>query len=121
MSSKLTASQIRDLLKTRSHCLMAGFPLDHPLIRALDKLRNEYIIAVGLPTYLSQMLGPLATASIGECTLYDRRDRALPLDCDNPRQPLQRFIREQFLLGELPYRVEKKKGPQPSQVEVRYL
>ncbi len=120
MSTKLTASQIRDLLKTRSHCLMAGFSLDHPLICALDKLRNEYIKAVGLPTYLSQMLGPLATASIGDCVLYDRRNRALPLVCDNLDQPLQRFIREQFLLGELPYRVETRKGP-PLQVEVRYL
>lgn len=121
MSSKLTASQIRDLLKTRSHCLMAGFSPDHPLIRALDKLRNEYITMVGLPTYLSQMLGPLATASIGECTLYDGRDRALPLDCHNPRQPVQRFIREQFLLGNLPYRVEKKNGSPAVQGEVRYL
>ena len=120
MSTKLTASQIRDLLKTRTHCLQAGFAVTHPLIVALNKLIGEYIIRVGLPTYLSEMLGPVATVSTYKCTLYDHQGQPLELDLRSCQQPLQRFIREQFWPDNLPYKVEVRKDTQ-AQVEVRYL
>jgi hypothetical protein len=120
MPTKFSSSQIRDLLKTRTHCRQAGFPLTHPLIVALNKLINEYIVRVGLATYLSEMLGPVAKVSIFNCTLYDHTDRPLKLELKNYQQPLQNFIKEQFLLDNLPAKVEVKKEPQ-GQSEVRYL
>jgi hypothetical protein len=120
MSTKLSTNQIRDLLKTRTHCLQAGFPITHPLIVTLNKLIGEYIVRVGLATYLSEMLGPVATTSIYNCTLYDQANRPLKLKLKNYEQPLQNFIKEQFLLDNLPSRVEIKKAPQ-GQLEVRYL
>ncbi|NJN97625.1 MAG: hypothetical protein HC875_27875 [Anaerolineales bacterium] len=54
--------EIRDVLKSRAHCLRAGFPSNHIIIVTLNEIRNHYILKVGLPTYLSQMLGELATA-----------------------------------------------------------
>lgn len=120
MSAKFSANQIRDLLKTRAHCLQAGFPAAHPLIGTLNKLVGEYIARVGLATYLSEMLGPVAMVSIDKCTLYDHTDRPLELDLKNYQQPLQHFIKEQFLLDNLPSKVEVKKDSQ-GQLEVRYL
>lgn len=120
MSTKLTANQIRDLLKTRMHCLKAGFPITHPLIVTLNKIIAEYIIRVGLSTYLSEMLGPVATVSTYKCTLYDHHDQPLELDLRRCQQPLQRFIKEQFWPDNLPYKIEVRKDAQ-AQVEVRYL
>ncbi|GIK38461.1 MAG: hypothetical protein BroJett011_22940 [Chloroflexota bacterium] len=120
MSTKFSASQIRDLLKTRAHCLQAGFPITHPLMGALNKLIGEYIARVGLATYLSEMLGPVAMVSMDKCTLYDHTDRPLELDLKNYQQPLQHFIKEKFLLDNLPSKVEVKKDS-PGQREVRYL
>ena len=120
MSTKLTANQIRDLLKTRAHCLHAGFLPTHPLIVVFNKMRDEYILQVGLPTYLSQMLGSLATVSIQECILYDHTGDLLKLDLKGHQQPVQRFIGEHFWPDNLPCRVEIKRESR-AQMEVRYL
>lgn len=120
MSTKLTASQIRDLLKTRSHCLQAGFHIKHPLIVALNNIIAEYINRVGLSTYLSEMLGPVATVSTHKCTLYDQQGRPIEIDVRRCQQPLQRFIKEQFWPHNLPAKVEVRKDT-PVKVEVRYL
>src|SRR5262245_5326751 len=65
------AKEIRDVLKSRAHCLRAGFPPQHIIIATLNEIRDHYILKVGLPTYLSQMLGDLGKAQIQYCTLYD--------------------------------------------------
>ncbi len=120
MSTQLTASQIRDLLKTRTHCLQAGFPATHPLIVTLNKIITEYVNRVGLSTYLSEMLGPVATVSTHKCTLYDRQGQPIAVDGQRCQQPLQRFIKEQFWPHNLPSKVEIQKDT-PFKIEVRYL
>jgi hypothetical protein len=114
--------EIRDVLKSRAHCLRAGFPPQHVIIITLNEIRDHYIIKVGLPTYLSQMLGDVAKAPIRYCTLYDPNDQPLEFDLNrNPAQPLQRFIAQRFQWDELPFRIEVRKEGDPNRVEVRYL
>ena len=115
------AKEIRDVLKSRAHCLRAGFSAGHIIIATLNEIRNHYIIKVGLPTYLSQMLGEVAKAPIQYCTLYDLNDQPLKLDLSyNLTQPLQRFVAQRFQWDELPFRVEVRKEGS-DRVEVRYL
>jgi hypothetical protein len=116
------AKEIRDVLKSRAHCLRAGFPPRHLIIATLNEIRDYYILKVGLPTYLSQMLGDLAKTEIQHCTLFDHSDRPMKLDLkNNPSQPLQRFIARHFHTDNLPFRVEVLKGSDAARVEVRYL
>ena len=116
------AKEIRDVLKSRAHCLRAGFPPQHVIIATLNEIRDHYILKVGLPTYLSHMLGEMAKAPIQHCTLYDSIDQPLKLDLNyNPTQTLQRFIAQRFQWDELPFRVEVRKAGDPDRVEVRYL
>ncbi|MCK6628039.1 MAG: hypothetical protein L6R45_23035 [Anaerolineae bacterium] len=116
------AKEIRDVLKSRAHCLRAGFPAYHVIIATLNEIRDHYILKVGLPTYLSQMLGEVAKTPIQYCTLYDPRDAPIQLDLPyNRNQPLQRFIAQRFQWDELPFRVEVRKDTDPNRVEVRYL
>jgi hypothetical protein len=113
------AKEIRDVLKSRTHCLRAGFPARHIIIATLNEIRNHYILKVGVPTYLSQMLGE---APIQYCTLYDLSDQALQLDLKHHQtQPLQRFIAQCFQWDELPFKVEVRKEDDPGRIEVRYL
>ena len=116
------AKEIRDVLKSRAHCLRAGFSLQHVIIYTLNEIRNHYILKVGLPTYLSQMLGEVAKAPIQHCLLYDSNDQPIALDLNhNPRQPLQRFIAQRFQWDELPYRIEVCKEGDSERIEIRYL
>jgi hypothetical protein len=116
------AKEIRDVLKSRAHCLRAGFSAHHLIIATLNEIRDHYILKVGLPTYLSQMLGEVAKAPIQYCTLYDPSDQPLQLELNhNHAQPLQRFIAQRYQWDELPFRVEVKKDGDPNRIEVRYL
>lgn len=116
------AKEIRDVLKSRAHCLRAGFSFNHIIISTLNEIRNHYILKVGLPTYISQMLGEIAKAPIQHCLLYDSNDQPITLDLNyNPRQPLQRFLTQRFQWDELPYRVEVCKEGDAQHIETRYL
>lgn len=116
------AKEIRDVLKSRAHCLRAGFSTQHVIISTLNEIRNHYILKVGLPTYLSQMLGEVAKTPIQHCLLYNSDDQLIKLDLNhNPKQPLQRFIAQRFQWDELPSRIEVRKEGDSNRVEVRYL
>lgn len=116
------AREIRDVLKSRAHCLRAGFPSNHLIIITLNEIRDHYILRVGLPTYLSQMLGDLGKVPIKNCTLYDEADRPIKLSSKGDHtQPVQRFIAKVFHWDNLPFRIEARKGGNTDQVEVRYL
>lgn len=80
------------------------------------------MVRVGLPTYLSQMLGEVATAPIQHCILYAEDRRRIEVNlAGNYGQPVQRFIAKRFGQENLPFKVEVRRGSKPDQVEVRYL
>lgn len=116
------AKEIRDVLKSRAHCLRAGFSSQHIIIVTLNEIRDHYILKVGLPTYLSQMLGELGKVQIQYCTLFDQVDQPIKVALhNNHTQPLQRFIAKRFHWDDLPFRVEVRKEGDSNRVEVRYL
>lgn len=116
------AKEIRDVLKSRAHCLRAGFPSEHIIIATLNEIRDHYILKVGLPTYLSQMLGELGKVQVQYCTLYDQTDQAIEVDLHNDHTlPVQRFIAKRFHWDDLPFKIEVRKEGDPDRAEVRYL
>jgi hypothetical protein len=116
------AKEIRDVLKNKAHCLRAGFPLDHVIITTFNEIRDHYILRVGLPTYLSQMLGDLATVPMQYCKLYTEGCRPIEINLNGSHnQPVQRFIAKWFGKDNLPFKVEVRKESNPGRVEVRYL
>lgn len=116
------AKEIRDVLKSREHCLRAGFPANHVIIVTLNEIRDQYILKVGLPTYLSQMMGEVAKTPVQDCILYDKIGRPIELHLTkNQNQPVQRFIVQQFGKDNLPYRVEIRRESAPDKIEIRYL
>lgn len=116
------AREIRDVLKSKIHCLRAGFSINHVIIRTLNEIRDHYIQQVGLATYLSQMLGPLGNEPVQHCSLYGENGRRLEIHLNgNIDQPIQRFIAQRFEWHNLPAMVEVHRNPDPSNVEVRYL
>lgn len=116
------AREIRDVLKSKIHCLRAGFSTNHIIIKTLNEIRDHYIQRIGLATYLSQMLGPLGNVPIQYCTLYGENGRKVALHLNgNSKQPIQRFIAQQFEWNNLPAMVEVRRNPDPGNVEVRYL
>jgi hypothetical protein len=116
------AKEIRDVLKSRAHCLRAGFPPTHIIITTLNEIRDHYLLRVGLPTYLSQMLGDLGKVPIRDCILYDQAGRPITLYLNGDySQPVQRYIAKQFRRNTLPFKVAGRKGANSDQVEVRYL
>jgi hypothetical protein len=116
------AQEIRDLLKNKAHCLRAGFPPDHILIAILDEIRDSYLLRVGLPTYLSQMLGKLSTARLDQCTLYSEGWHRININLKgNHNQSLLRFLAKQFGCDDLPFVVEVRGEADPNEVQVRYL
>ena len=119
ISHHFRAKEIRDILKSKAHCLRAGFQDDHTIIKTLNDIRDSYIRLVGLPTYLSEMLGPIATAPIRACRLYRANGQPIKYHLNgNQHQPLQKFIQQNFPPSDLPFRIEvhsKQKN------EVRFL
>ncbi len=116
------AKEIRDILKNKAHCLRAGFPPDHIIITTFDEIRDNYILRVGLRTYLSQMLGEVATVPMQYCKLYTESCRCIELNMNgNHNQPVQRFIAKQFGRDNLPFKVEVRRDPNSDRIDVRYL
>ena len=116
------AKEIRDILKSKVHCLRAGFPSNHIIIRTLNEIRDHYIMKVGLPTYLSQMLGPIGKVPIKDCKLYAENGRRIEFHLNgNYNQPVQKFIAKQFGNNNLPAMVEAHLETNSDRVEIRYL
>jgi len=116
------AKEIRDVLKNKAHCLRAGFPPNHNIITTFDEIRDNYIRRVGLQTYLSQMLGEVATVPMQYCKLYTESCRCIELNLNGSHnQSVQRFIAKQFGKNNLPFKVEVRKDLHSDRVEVRYL
>jgi len=120
--SMFGAREIRDVLKSRAHCLRAGFPANHIIIKTFNEIRDQYIQRVGLATYLSQMLGPIANVPVQHCTLFGQNGRRIEFQLNrNYNQTLQRFIARHFQWDNLPTKVEVRKESKPGHIEARYL
>jgi hypothetical protein len=116
------AREIRDVLKNKAHCLRAGFSPDHIIITTFDEIRDHYILRVGLPTYLSQMLGELATVPVQYCQFYAEDGRPIEIHLNGSHnQPVQRFIAKCFGKENLPFKVEIRRNPDSDRMEARYL
>ncbi len=100
--------QIRDVVRTRAHYIMAGCPPDTPIIVELTQKRDEYLKQVGLATYLSQMLGKVAPLSIRFCVLGWPDGRIVD-SFDQPKCLVQHYIRKHYH-DDLPYAVEAQIG-----------
>jgi hypothetical protein len=114
--------EIRDILKSKAHCLQAGFSANHVIIKTLNQIRSHYVKRVGLATYLSQMLGPVANAQLQYCTLYDEHGREIEFHLNgNSTVPLQRFIASHFAWNNLPAMIKVQPRSNTDRVEIRYL
>lgn len=100
----LDTQAIRDILKCKAHLLRAGIPADFAAVEVLTIIIDYYRVKVGTPTYLSEMLGPLADTPIKECALYYANGERIVTPTQSIR-PLQRFLRERFRSDALPFRV----------------
>jgi hypothetical protein len=120
--SVFRAREIRNILKSKAHCLQAGFPLDHMIISVFDEILEDYVKRVGLATYLSQMLGDLANVPVQNCTFFNESEQPIEIHLNsNGQQPVQRFVAQQFGRRSLPFRVDIRKQSDSSRVETRYL
>jgi hypothetical protein len=116
------AREIRNILKSKAHCLRAGFPLDHMILSVLDEIRDDYVKRVGLATYLSQMLGHLANVPVQDCAFLDESGQPIDIHLNGKgQQPVQRFIARQFGRKNLPFRVDIRRQPGSNRIETRYL
>lgn len=116
------AREIRDVLKSKAHCLHAGFSSNHMIIKTLNEIRMAYIRRVGIPTYLNQMLGDVGNVQIQHCKLYGEDNRPIRLQFKGDHdQPAQRYIAKHFRYDRLPFKVETCKDSNLERVEVRYL
>jgi hypothetical protein len=120
--SIFNAQEVRNILKSKAHCLQAGFPLDHTLISVFDEIRDAYVKRVGLATYLSQMLGHLANVPAQNCAFFDESKQPIEVHFNgNGGQSVQRFVSQQFGPKNLPFRVDIQKKPNSNRIETRYL
>ena len=120
--SNFGAKEIRDVLRSKAHCLRSGFPPNHIIIKTFNEIRKHYILRVGLPTYLSQMLGKMAKVEVQYCTLYNENGHPINLHLNgNHNQSVQRFIARRFHQDNLPAKVEALQNPNSNQIEARYL
>jgi hypothetical protein len=120
--SVFKAREIRDILKSKAHCLRAGFSLDHTIISVFDEIRDDYVKRVGLATYLSQMLGDLANVPVQNCVFFDESGQPIEVHLNGKgQQPMQRFVARQFRRKNLPFRVDVRRQPDSSRLERRYL
>ena len=120
--SAFGAQEIRSVLKNKASCLRAGFPLDHIIISIFDEIRDDYVKRMGLPTYLSQMLGDLANVPVQNCAFFDESKRPIEVHRNNNgQQPVQRFVARQFGPRNLPFRVDVRRQSDSDRIETRYL
>lgn len=118
----LTAKEMRDVLKSKAHCLRAGFPKNHVIIQTLNEFRDHYVSRVGLPTYLSQMLGELGNTPMEHCKLFTEDGTHIKLRLNGAHnQPVQRFLGKNFLVDELPFRIQVQLPSNPDRTDERYL
>jgi hypothetical protein len=116
------AREIRDILKSKAHCLRAGFPSDNMIISIFDEILVGYVKRVGLATYLSQMLGDLANVPVQNCAFFDESEQPVEVHLNgNGQQPVQRFVARQLGPENLPFRVDIRRQPDSSRIETRYL
>ena len=112
---------IRDILKSKAHCLRAGFPMDHAIISVFDEILDDYTRRVGLATYLSQMLGDLANVPAQNCAFFDESEQPIEFQFNgNGKQPVQRFVAQHFK-KKLPFRLDIRRQPDSDRIETRYL
>jgi hypothetical protein len=120
--SVFEAREVRNILKSKAHCLRAGFPSDHVILSVLDEIRDDYVKRVGLATYLSQMLGHLANVPVQDCAFFDESEQPIEVHLNgNGQQPVQRFVARQFGPKNLPFRVDVRRQPGCGKIETRYL
>ena len=120
--SVFRSRDIRNILKSKAHCLRAGFPLDHMIISVSDEIRDHYVKRVGLATYLSQMLDDLANVPVQNCAFFDESGQPIEVHLnDNREQPVQRFVARHFGQKNLPFRVDIRRQPDSSRIETQYL
>jgi hypothetical protein len=120
--SVFKTQEVRSILKSKAHCLQAGFPLDHMIFAVFDEILDDYVKRVGLATYLSQMLGGLANVPAQNCAFFDESEQPIKVYLNgNGQQPVQRFVARQFGRENLPFRVDIRKPPDFNQIETRYL
>ena len=120
--SVFKAQEIRNILKSKAHCLRAGFPSDNTIISVLDEIRDDYVRRVGLATYLSQMLGDLANVPVQNCAFFDESERPIVVHPDgNGQQPVHRFVAGRFGQESLPFRVDIRRQSDSNRIETRYL
>jgi hypothetical protein len=92
------------------------------IISVFDEIRDDYVRRVGLVTYLSQMLGDLANIPMQNCAFFDESEQPIEVHLSgNGRQPVQRFVAQQFGRRNLPFRVYIRRLPDSSRIETRYL
>jgi hypothetical protein len=116
------AQEVRNILRSKAHCLRAGFPLDHMIISVFHEILDDYKERVGLATYLSQMLGDLANIPVQNCAFFDESEHPIEVHLNsNGQQPVQRFIAQQFGRKNLPFRVDVRRQLDSSRIETRYL
>ena len=119
----IDSREIKDVLKSKAHCLSIGFSENDRIVKVLDDMRKQYISKVGLTNYLREMLGELGRTPMQYCALYmedgDYIDARLE---GNYRQSVHRFITNQFQRhGRLPFKVEIRNQSNLNQIEICYL
>jgi hypothetical protein len=114
--------EMKDVLQSKANCLRAGFNPHDLIIQTFDEIRKHYILRVGLPVYLGQMLGELGHVPIEQCVLYREDGGRITIHpSGNTRQSLRQFIMRQFRLDKLPFKVEVRNTLNPTQIEICYL
>jgi len=104
MMIDLSAQEIRTILKTRAILLRCGFLPKHNAVLTLSLMRDAYALEVGLPVYLSQMLGPVANVPLSQCMLYSADGQPVEVKCSE--LPVQRFIAQRYTVETMPWVVE---------------
>ena len=103
----LDCAEIRPFVKGRGILMRKGYRADAAPVVECSKLIDRYLYHVGLPTYLSQMLGRLATVSMYRCMLGWLDGRILVgRICEHPRMQAQQFLKYKVGIKDLPYVVE---------------
>ena len=97
---------VRDLLKTKSVCLRAGFPLDDPLILALDEVILAHIQQQGKARYVSEQLGPLWKIPASECRFWFASGLEIVPPGEWEGRDCGRYVVARFEWQSLPFKVE---------------
>lgn len=117
----LSCQQVRRLVISRGTMLDAGYLADDPAIMALTEIREEYRKRVGMSTYLSEMLGPMANCVMWMCQVtYPDGRRIDGWELEEKEQHRRTFswLRRGSWL-DLPYKIQANLGSE--HVVIRYL